>query len=66
MEVGNTEPCEQAVSMDARCEDVLPLFADHKWVGVVDETGQQIGRVTARQVITALARYTPQRESEAA
>ncbi|MGB3027088.1 quaternary amine ABC transporter ATP-binding protein [Paradevosia shaoguanensis] len=66
MEVGNTEPCEQAVSMDARCEDVLPLFADHKWVGVVDEDGQQIGRVTARQVITALARYTPQRESEAA
>ncbi|KFL26927.1 quaternary amine ABC transporter ATP-binding protein [Paradevosia shaoguanensis] len=66
MEVGNTEPCEQAVSMDARCEDVLPLFADHKWVGVVDEEGKQIGRVTARQVITALARYTPQRESEAA
>ncbi|MNV96491.1 hypothetical protein D3C71_1915070 [compost metagenome] len=44
---------------DARCEDVLPLFAEHQWVGVVDETGRQVGRVTAKQVIKALARYTP-------
>jgi len=57
METGETELCEQAVSMDARCEDVLPLFADHKWVGVLDQSGQQIGRVTARQVIGALARH---------
>jgi glycine betaine/L-proline transport ATP binding subunit len=59
MEVGEHEPCEQAVPRDARCEDVLPLFAEHQWVGVVDETGRQIGRVTAKQVIKALARYTP-------
>jgi len=57
MEEGVTEPCEQSVSMDARCEDVLPLFADHKWVGVLDAEGRQVGRVTARQVINALARY---------
>lgn len=59
MEVGEHEPCEQAVPRDARCEDVLPLFAEHQWVGVVDETGRQIGRITAKQVIKALARYTP-------
>ncbi|MBZ9935824.1 betaine/proline/choline family ABC transporter ATP-binding protein [Mesorhizobium sp. BR1-1-16] len=59
MERGVTEPCEQAVSIDARCEDVLPLFADHKWVGVLDADGQQVGRVTARQVIMALAKHTP-------
>ncbi|MBN9027759.1 MAG: glycine betaine/L-proline ABC transporter ATP-binding protein [Rhizobiales bacterium] len=59
MERGATEPCEQSVSMDARCEDVLPLFAEHLWVGVVDGDGNQIGRVTAKQVIKALARHTP-------
>lgn len=59
MEVGEHEPCEQSVPRDARCEDVLPLFAEHQWVGVVDETGRQIGRVTAKQVIKALARHTP-------
>jgi glycine betaine/proline transport system ATP-binding protein len=59
MERGETEPCEYCVSKDARCEDVLPLFAEHQWVGVTDEAGNQIGRVTAKQVIKALARYTP-------
>ncbi|KKB85276.1 glycine/betaine ABC transporter [Devosia limi DSM 17137] len=59
MERGEHELCAQAVSKDARCEDVLPLFAEHQWVGVVDDQGAQIGRVTAKQVITALARYTP-------
>jgi glycine betaine/proline transport system ATP-binding protein len=59
MDKGEFEPCAQSVSPDARCEDVLPLFAEHQWVGVVDESGQQIGRVTAKQVIKALARYTP-------
>lgn len=59
METGEHEPCEAAVSRDARCEDVLPLFAEHQWVGVVDEEGRQIGRITAKQVIKALARYTP-------
>lgn len=57
MERGEHEPCKQSVSVDARCEDVLPLFAESEWVGVVDETGTQIGRVTAKRVITALARY---------
>lgn len=59
MERGEHEPCAQAVSKDARCEDVLPLFAENQWVGVLDESGTQIGRVTAKQVIKALARYTP-------
>ena len=59
MERGEHESCAASVSKDARCEDVLPLFAEHQWVGVVDEHGQQIGRVTAKQVIKALARYTP-------
>ncbi|MCX5519031.1 betaine/proline/choline family ABC transporter ATP-binding protein [Kaistia defluvii] len=59
LERGVTEPCEQSVSMDACCEDVLPLFAEHQWVGVVDGEGKQIGRVTAKQVIKALARHTP-------
>lgn len=59
MERGNTEPCELSVPIDARCEDVLPLFAEHQWVGVLDENGQQVGRVTAKQVIKALARHTP-------
>lgn len=59
MERGDVELCEQSVPMNARCEDVLPLFAEHQWVGVLDEDGRQIGRVTAKQVIKALARHTP-------
>lgn len=59
MEKGVTEPCEASVPADARCEDVLPYFAQHQWVGVVDADGNQIGRVTAKQVIKALARYSP-------
>ncbi|MEO8683685.1 MAG: glycine betaine/L-proline ABC transporter ATP-binding protein, partial [Devosia sp.] len=59
MERGEAPPCELAVSSDARCEDVLSLFAEHQWVGVQDDSGTQIGRVTAKQVIAALARYQP-------
>jgi glycine betaine/proline transport system ATP-binding protein len=59
MDKGEYELCATSVSKDARCEDVLPLFAEHQWVGVVDEGGRQIGRITAKQVIKALARYTP-------
>jgi glycine betaine/proline transport system ATP-binding protein len=59
MDRGETEPCELSVPMDARCEDVLPLFAEHQWVGVNDADGRQVGRVTAKQVIKALARYSP-------
>lgn len=57
MEKGDHEPCAQAVPIDARCEDVLPLFAEHQWVGVLDGNGRQVGRVTAKRIITALARY---------
>lgn len=58
MEKGAFEPCDHTVPADARCEDVLPLFAQHDWVGITDETGVQIGRITAKQVIHALARYS--------
>ncbi len=53
-----TEPCEFSVPDTACCEDVLPLFADHQWVGVNDSNGTRIGRISARRVIQALARYT--------
>jgi len=59
MEKGEHAACEATIPSTARCEDVLPLFAGHQWVGVVDDAGQQIGRVSAAQVIRALARYTP-------
>lgn len=59
MERGEHPACEASVAMDARCEEVLPLFAEHQWVGVVDAQGHQVGRITAKQVIKALARYTP-------
>jgi glycine betaine/proline transport system ATP-binding protein len=57
MEAGNTERCDLAVPARTRCEDVLPLFADHEWIGVHDGRGAQIGRVTAKRVINALARH---------
>lgn len=57
MERGDHEICAQSVPIDARCEDVLPLFAEHQWVGVVDDSGHQVGRVTAKRIIVALARY---------
>ena len=60
MEKGDFEPLDMTVPLDARCEDVLPYFAEHDWVGVADDEGRQIGRVRARQVIKALARYVPQ------
>ena len=53
-----SEPCEYSVPDTARCEDVLPLFADHQWVGVENANGERIGRVSAKRVIQALARYT--------
>jgi glycine betaine/proline transport system ATP-binding protein len=59
MELGAFEACDYSVSKDARCEDVLPLFAEHQWVGVTDDGGQQIGRISAPRVIKALARYSP-------
>ena len=59
MEEGAFEPCDMTVAADARCEDVLPSFAEHEWIGVADGEGRQIGRVRARQIIKALARYVP-------
>jgi glycine betaine/proline transport system ATP-binding protein len=60
MEKGAFEPLDVTVPLAARCEDVLPYFAEHDWVGVVDDEGRQVGRVRARQVIKALGRYMPQ------
>lgn len=59
MERGEFEPCDYSVPATARCEDVLPHFAENQWVGVRDENDHQIGRITAKQVIKALARHTP-------
>jgi glycine betaine/proline transport system ATP-binding protein len=59
MERGEFEACNYKVPAKARCEEVMPYFAEHQWVGVTDDDGVQIGRVTAKQVIKALARYTP-------
>ncbi len=58
MQRGDFPSCEAAIPMTARCEDVLPLFANHDWVGVADEHGRQIGRASAKQIIAALARHT--------
>jgi glycine betaine/proline transport system ATP-binding protein len=58
MELGDFEACELAVPAASRCEDVLPLFADHRWIGVNDDAGMQIGRLSASQVIKALARHS--------
>lgn len=51
------EQYEANVPAHATCEDVLPLFAEHQWVGVTDEQGEQIGRLTLRNVIRTLARH---------
>jgi len=59
MQRGEFEPCDVSVQAASRCEDVLPIFAEHEWVGVTDDDDKQIGRVTSKQVIAALARYTP-------
>lgn len=58
MERGAFEACEAAVPDTARCEDVLPLFASHDWVGVTNGDGRQVGRVAAKTVIAALARHS--------
>lgn len=59
MDTSKIEPSELTVPEDARCEDVLPYFAEHDWIGVVDADGKQIGQITAKRVIKALARYSP-------
>ncbi len=57
MEPAPDAECAHAVPAETRCEDVLPLFAEHDWVGVTGPDGRMIGRISARQVIRALARY---------
>ncbi len=52
------ESCDHFVSADARCEDVLPLFAQHDRIGITDEKGKQIGWISVKQVIRALARFS--------
>lgn len=52
------DPCEVLVAEDARCEEVLPLFAEHQWVGVANKAGKQIGTISAKRVINALARHS--------
>jgi len=58
MEKGAFEPCPVKVSREMFCEDILPLFAEHEWVGVTDANDVQIGRLTAKRVIGALARFS--------
>ena len=57
MDEGVTDDVQVNVPDTARCEDVLPLFADNQYVGVEDANGKLIGRVSARRIIKALARY---------
>lgn len=52
------ESCDHFVSADTRCEDVLPLFAQHDRIGITDEKGKQIGWISVKQVIRALARFS--------
>lgn len=56
----NAEKCSVGVPESTACEDVLPLFAEHDWVGVTDAAGNQIGYITAKSVIKALARHQSQ------
>ncbi len=55
MDKKHMEPCDFTVTDKATCEEVLPLFAEHDWVGVVDKNGERLGSISARQVISALA-----------
>jgi glycine betaine/proline transport system ATP-binding protein len=34
------------------------LFAQYDRIGIIDEKGRQIGQITVKQVISALARYS--------
>lgn len=55
MEQGQFEPYPVGLPATARCEDALPLFAANDWIGVTDDNGAQVGRVSAGGVIGALA-----------
>lgn len=56
----NAEKCSVGVPETCACEDALPLFAEHDWVGVTDAEGNQVGYITAKSVIKALARHQAQ------
>jgi glycine betaine/proline transport system ATP-binding protein len=58
MQRGKFPILDAMIPILARCEDALPLFAAHEWVGVLDEYGEQVGRVSAKQVLSALARHS--------
>ena len=55
MEEGEFEPYAVVLPATARCEEALPLFAGAEWIGVTGDAGDQIGRVSVRNVIGALA-----------
>jgi len=50
-------PCEVVVPLLSTCEDVLPLFAAHDYVGIVDSEGKRVGGIGAKGVIAALAQH---------
>ncbi len=58
MEKGSFSDAAATISENACCEDVLPLFAEHDWVGVTDAQNNIVGKVTAKQVLKALARHS--------
>ncbi len=58
MDKSQLAPCEAAVPATSTCEDVLPLFASHDWVGVLDENEKRVGAISAKRVIAALARHS--------
>lgn len=57
MDTSERSPLAVVVPATSSCEDVLPLFASHEWVGVSDDKGQRVGAVSAKQIIAALARH---------
>lgn len=61
MEHGDFAPQAAALPATARCEEALPLFAVHDWIGVTNPSGQQVGRLGVKAVLAALARSTGSR-----
>ncbi len=57
MDKNQLAPCQAEVQENSSCEDVLPLFARHEWVGVLNENGTRIGGISASRVIAALAHH---------
>ena len=55
MEKGEFPLFAATLPLTARCEDALALFAANDWIGVLDGTGVQVGRVGIKAVLLALA-----------